>query len=160
MSKTTFALITVFMFSSSLIKAQDFSVGGGLGYGSQINTIGINFRGDVKFYKQWSITPHFNYFFNKQKGDVTEKWNAFNVDGHYFFELDQTWNVYPLFGVNFATVSEKVNDITFSNSDIGINLGFGSEYIFDRRLSGFGEIKYVISDADQLVLTFGLLFQL
>ncbi len=156
--KTTFALFIILILVSSRINAQNFSLGGGLGYGSQINNVGLNFRGDVKFYDQWSITPHFNFFFNKKKGNITKKWNALNVDGHYFFEMDPTWTIYPLFGVNIATVSEKVNDISFSNSDVGINLGFGSEYNFDRRLSGFGEVKYVISDADQLVITFGVLY--
>ena len=160
MIKTTIALITFFSLFSCRVHAQDISLGGGLGYGTQINNVGINFRGDVKFYNQWSITPHFNIFFNRKDDQVTNKWNALNVDGHYFFEIDQTWSVYPIFGVNIATVSQKINGITFSNTDVGINLGFGSEYNFDRRLSGFGELKYVISDADQLVITFGLLYLL
>ena len=152
--------MTIFVLFPFLLIAQDFSLGGGLGYGTQINNVGLNFRGDVKFDKQWSITPHFNYFFNKTEGEVIYKWNALNIDGHYFFEMDQIWTIYPLFGINFSTVSEKINDIKFSNSDVGINLGIGAEYHFDRRLSGFGEIKYVISDADQLVITLGLLFQI
>lgn len=152
--------MTIFVLFPFLLIAQDFSLGGGLGYGTQINNVGLNFRGDVKFDKQWSITPHFNYFFNKTEGEVIYKWNALNIDGHYFFEMDQIWTIYPLFGINFSTVSEKINDIKFSNSDVGINLGIGAEYNFDRRLSGFGEIKYVISDADQLVITLGLLFQI
>ena len=160
MIKTTIAIITLFSLFSFLLKAQDFSLGGGLGYGTQINNVGLNFRGDVKFDHQWSITPHFNYFFNKTEGVVTNKWNALNIDGHYFFELDQLWTFYPLFGINFSTVSEKVNDITFSNSNVGINLGIGLEYNFDRRLSGFGEIKYVLSEADQLVISLGLLYQI
>jgi len=99
-------------------------------------------------------------FFNKKNNLITKKWNAFNVDGHYYFELDRLWTIYPTFGINFATVSEKVNDITFSNAEIGINIGFGSEYRFDSRLSGFAEIKYVISDADQAVIVFGMLYQI
>ena len=148
------------MVFSFVLKAQDYSIGGGLGYGSQINTIGLNFRGDVKFHKQWSITPHFNYFFSRTKADITNKWNALNLDGHYFFEIDKGWILYPLFGINIANVSSKVNDITFTNSNVGINLGFGSEHNFDRRFSGFGEIKYVISDTNQLVITLGVLYKL
>lgn len=148
------------MLFSITLKAQEYRIGGGLGYGSQINTIGLDFRGDIKFQKQWSITPYFNYFFNKQKGDITAKWNALNVDGHYFFEMDRAWILYPLVGVNFTNFSTKINGISYSNSDVGINLGFGSEYNFDRKLSGFGEVKYVISDADQLVITFGVLYKL
>ncbi len=160
MKKTTVTIFTIIMFFSLCVKSQDFSIGGGLGYGSKINNIGLNIRGDVTFYKQWSITPHFNYFFNKKKGAITKMWNAFNVDGHYLIDIDQTWMMYPLIGINFAAVSEKVNEITFSNSDVGINVGFGSKHNFDRRLSGFGEIKYVISDTDQLVITFGILYNL
>jgi hypothetical protein len=160
MIKKPFALLIIFILFSIVLKAQDYSIGGGLGYGSQINTIGLNFRGDVKFHKQWSITPHFNYFFSRTKAEITNKWNALNVDGHYFIEIDKGWILYPLFGINIANVSSKVNDITFTNSDVGINLGFGSEYNFDRRFSGFGEAKYVISNADQLVITFGVLYKL
>ena len=159
MNKTIATIIFIFFINIFSSEGQDFRLGGGFSYGTGIKNLGLNFRGDVKFDQKWSITPHFNYFFNKKEGVVTEKWNALNVDGHYYFEIDQTSSIYPIFGLNFATVSEKVNDITFSNSDAGINLGFGSEYDFDRRLSGFGEIKYVISEADQAVITLGLLYQ-
>lgn len=160
MMKTAITFFVFFIVISSSIHAQDFRLGGGLGYGTVAKNIGINFRGDVKFNKQWSIAPHFNWFFNKKNGPITLRWNALNIDGHYFFEIDQTWVVYPILGINFATVSEKVNGITFSNSDVGINIGFGTEYNFDRRFSGFGEVKYVISDADQAVITIGVLYKI
>ena len=160
MRKSIFSLVILFMFSPAYIFAQDIRIGGGLGYGSKINNIGLNFRGDVKFPKQWSITPHFNYFFNKKKEVFTQKWNAINIDGHYFFEIDRTWLLYPLCGINFASIVEETDAITFSNSEVGINLGFGSEYYFERNISGFGEIKYVIGDADQLVINFGILYKL
>ena len=99
-------------------------------------------------------------FFNRTDNFITKKWNALNIDGHYYFKVDQSLYVYPVFGINFATVAEKVNSITFSNSEVGVNLGIGTEYFFDRRLSGFSEIKYVVSDADQLVVSFGMLFRI
>jgi hypothetical protein len=160
MIRTTFTIFVVFILLTSISHAQDVRLGGGLGYGTVIKNFGLNFRGDVKFDKHWSVTPHFNWFFNKSDGPITNRWNALNIDGHYYFEIDQTWTIYPLLGINIATVSAKINDITFSNSDIGINLGFGTEYYIDPRLSGFGEIKYVISDADQAVITLGVLYQI
>lgn len=158
--KTAITFTLFFLVFHSIIHAQDFRAGGGLGYGTVARNIGLNFRGDVKFDNQWSVTPHFNWFFNKKKGPVTKRWNALNIDGHYFFTIEKFWTVYPLAGINFATVSEKVNDITYSNTDVGINLGIGSEYSFDRRLSGFGEVKYVISTADQAVITLGVLYEI
>lgn len=153
--------LILLIFSVTLsVNAQEIRLGGGLIYGTVAKNIGLNFRGDVNFNKQWTITPNFSWFFNKKSNLITRKWNALNIDGHYNFEVDPTWYIYPILGVNLATVSEKVNNITFSNADVGINLGFGSEFYFDRRFSGFGEIKYVISDADQLVIVFGVLYQL
>lgn len=160
MIKTFIAIVAISFLSCSILYAQDFRAGGGLGYGTVAKNIGLNFRGDVKFDNQWSVTPHFNWFFNKTNGSVTKRWNALNIDGHYFFSVEKFWTVYPIVGINFATVSEKVNDITYSNFDIGINLGIGSEYNFDRRFSAFGEIKYVISDADQAVITLGVLYEI
>ena len=157
-------LISLIAFTGLLLStnthAQDVRLGAGISYGTVIKTIGFNARVDVKLDRQWSIVPHANWFLNRTNGPITNKWREFNIDGHYNFEIDQTWFLYPLFGINFATVQEKVNDITFSNSEIGANLGFGSEFIFTRQLSGFGEVKYVISDADQAVFTLGLLFLL
>ena len=160
MKKPVISILTIILFSNTISFSQDIRLGGGLGYGSRINNIGLNFRGDIKIRKHWSITPHFNYFFDKSKGAVTFKWNALNIDGHYYIDMDNTWNIYPLFGFNFASVAEKENEITFSSSDIGLNIGLGSEYYFDRRLSGFGEAKYVLGNADQLVLAVGFLYKL
>jgi outer membrane immunogenic protein len=109
---------------------------------------------------QWSIAPHINWFFNKNRNGISTRWKAFNVDGHYYLEAKNFWTIYPIAGINLATVSEKVNDITYSNFDIGINLGVGSEYSIDTNISGFGEIKYVISNADQVVIALGVLFKI
>jgi len=161
--KKIFIVITL-CFSPKLFPAvaQDYDIrgGGGLLYGTSQQNIGLNFRGDVIFFNQWSLSPHFNVFFNKKDNYVTKRWNAFNIDAHYFFELEKSWKIYPLIGFNFATISEKVNDITFSNAKIGMNIGIGTEYPFDSRLDGFGEFKYVISDADHAVITVGLLYRL
>ena len=47
-----------------------------------------------------------------------------------------------------------------SDTDIGLNIGGGATYNFTGSLSGFGEIKYVVSNYDQFVFTFGVLYHL
>lgn len=160
MLKKIFILSTFLCFSIQLLCAQDVRLGGGISYGTVIKNAGINLRSDIRLNEQWAITPHFNWFFNKKKNLTTLKWKAINIDAHYTFDMDDSWTLYPLFGINIATVTEKVADFTFSNTDIGFNLGFGSEYKLDSRLSGIGEIKYVISDADQAEITIGILYQI
>ena len=156
--KTAPAIILILLLISSISFAQEYRGGGGFSYGTVAKNAGLNFRGDIRFQNLWSVTPHFNWFFSKEKAGITKRWNALNIDGHYIFTLEEFWTIYPIAGINFATVSQKVNDITYSNFDIGINLGFGSEYNFAKRLSGFGEVKYVISNADQAVITLGVLY--
>lgn len=158
MRKTILILIGIVFTTLHVAHSQEFRAGGGLAYGSQINNIGFDFRGDIKFNPQWAFTPNFNIFLNRKDGLSTNKWNAFNFDGHYFFEIDQTWTVYPLLGLNVASVTEKINDISFSHTKVGANIGFGSEYNFGEHILGFGELKYVISNADQLVITIGMLY--
>lgn len=140
--------------------AQELSLGGGLGYGSGIQNLGINIRGDVRFNELWSVSPNFNLFFNKNNGTYTSEWKDLNIDGHLYFKLDQRWNIYPLLGLNFATVSEKEDNLTFTNSDVGLNLGLGAEFKLEKFLSGFGEAKYVASNADQVVVTVGVIYRL
>ncbi len=160
MIKKALPFLILFALSVQGLLAQDFRGGGGLVYGTVAKNVGLNFRGDVLIDRQWSISPHFNWFFNRENGPFLHRWNALNIDAHYYFEVDDTWHIYPLFGVNFATVSEKFSGVTYSNSFIGANLGAGTEYEFDERLSGFGEVKYVIGDADQAVFTLGVLYQI
>jgi len=160
MRKLSLSFFIVIVAFYSQLCAQDFRAGGGLAYGSQINTLGINFRGDVNFNNQWSITPHYNLFFNKDHGIISDRWREINIDVHYFFFDDERWKLYPLAGFNLATVSEKVNSIIFSNSYAGLNLGMGSEYHFSEQISGFGEIKYVVSNADQMVISVGVLYKI
>ena len=86
--KTAITIIILFLIFSSVSMAQEFRAGGGLGYGTVAKNIGLNFRGDIQFDKQWSVAPHFNWFFNKKSDGITKRWNAFNIDGHYYFEIE------------------------------------------------------------------------
>lgn len=158
MIKPSLTILLFFLFTSTLL-AQDFLGGGGLVYGTVAKNVGLNFRGEARFDKQWSITPSFNWFFNRNETLITHRWNSINIDAHYYFKIDDDWNAYPLFGINFANVSQKINGVVFSNSYVGANLGLGAEYLIDSRITGFGEVKYVVGDADQAVFTMGVLFQ-
>lgn len=60
--------------------------------------------------------------------------------------------MYGLAGLNITTVSPAFTDD--SETEAGINVGIGTEYYLDF-LSIYGELKYVLSDFDQLVLGAG-----
>ncbi len=159
MTKFSIAAIVLLLCSLSA-RPQAIELGGGLSYGSGINNAGVNLKGNVRIDDHWAVSPHFNFFFNRNDGMITHRWWAFNIDGHYYFEIEDLLSIYPLLGFNIGVVKENLNSINFSDTGIGMNLGGGLQYQFTDALSGFGEIKYVIGNADQLVVTVGILYRI
>ena len=154
-----FTLLTIFATTSY---AQKFLVGGGLVYGTEVDKGGIDIRGDIRFNENWAVVPNFNFFFPTSNDSYKSGFTGFNIDGHYLFGIGSGANVYPLFGLNFghSKYKNKINDTKSSNTEIGINLGGGIEYFFSSKIAGFFEVKYIISDYDQGVLGFGVLYNL
>ncbi|MCB0620041.1 MAG: hypothetical protein KDC41_15295, partial [Saprospiraceae bacterium] len=84
--------------------------------------------------------------------------STLNVDGHYLF-LNESFLVYALAGLNLAFVSVDLGAFgDASDSELGLNLGGGIQLPITDALGLLGEVKYVIGDADQLVLTVGAIF--
>lgn len=160
MSTRHFCIAAIFFMAFVSAHAQTYEAGGGLSYGSGINNMGINLRGEILFNEQLSVSSHFNFFFGRDEGMLRHKWWAFNIDGHYYFKVDDLLFLYPLLGFNIGTVKEKWNGINFSDTEIGMNLGGGLKYQFTNTITGFGEIKYVIGNADQFVVTAGVMITL
>ena len=92
--------------------------------------------------------------------EIKTNWTSINFDGHYLFPMDDDrFDVYPLAGINIAIVSVK-NDLLnldASETKVGLNLDDGGQYEINDLLTDFAEIKYVISDFDQLVIGGGIL---
>jgi len=154
------------------------SIGGGLAFGSEIEKLGINLRGYYGITEEIAAAPSFTYFFpNKldfMSGEI--KWNVWelNLDGHYTFTDSDQFSAYGLAGLNITGTSWKSeydipNFFTGQNEhyeesdsdvNIGLNLGGGGQYNLNEQLGLFGEVKYVISNYDQLVFTFGVIYGL
>jgi len=90
-------------------------------------------------------------------------WFEFNANGHYKFLAEEGMSVYGLAGLNYVSISVDIPSFngsgggSVSNSEIGLNLGGGAEFDVDFA-NIYGELKYVLSNADQLVLSAGLRF--
>jgi hypothetical protein len=112
---------------------------------------GVMFRNDLDFGVQgrWtgrggdrlSIVPQFGYFFDDEFFDI-------NLDAHLALGGQEKTSFYALGGVNWLT--------DFDDSEIGVNLGGGLAHPLSGSITGFLEVKYVISDADGLALQAGI----
>ncbi len=147
-------------------QAQAQEVGGSLIFGSEIENLGIRADGAYDINEQFRGAADITFFFPKSIGTNTDwTWWAINVNGHYKFPVEGDVGLYGLAGLNFATIrvkSEFTNPInnqtstnTSSNSEVGLNIGGGVEYPMDFG-NLFGELKYTVSDLDQLEINAGV----
>lgn len=125
-------------------KQGESSVGFNLGYAfdTENATLGIDYR--YSFTNAFRIAPSLSYY-TKSSG-----LSAFVIDAnvHYLFPLSDQFYFYPLAGLNLAFWDYKYLDDT--ESELGINIGLGGEFLVSEQVSLGLELKYVaISDADQ-----------
>lgn len=166
---TTFlftALFAILLFTDS--HAQFVKAGAGLMYGSEIEQLGI--RGDAVYQinEEFRVVGDLGFYFPDKTdfgggASFTVTWWELNANGNYIFHADaeQGLTAYALGGLNFTTIRVKsdTGSTSSSNSDteVGLNIGAGIEYGLDFA-ELFGELKFVLSDADQLNIGAGLRF--
>ena len=93
---------------------------------------------------------------------LAEQHGFFLKRGAYLKPLNDKFTVYGLAGLNFTSwsVDHKIVgfDIGGGGTNLGVNVGGGSYLNINDKMKGFGELKYVIGNFDQLVLNVGVLF--
>ncbi len=150
------ALSISYQFANAQAKS---SIGVGFIYASEIDQPGFNFRGDFKVGSGWAITPDICFYFPEKNGTWKTTFSEFNVNAHYVFSMSSAVGFYPLMGFNFTSVKVKETSTDFkdSNNEFGMNIGMGLEWYFNNRITGFSEVKYVVSDYDHAVIALGVL---
>ncbi len=147
-------------FAHAQIKA-----GGGLSLGTDANGgdlgVGVHLRGVYEINPEWRGALDLNFFF---VDDPLSFWDL-NTNANYVFLNNETSMLYALAGLNIATVKVSLDlgpfggNVSESATEVGLNIGGGGELVLSDQINGFGEIRYVLGDADQLVLTAGILYK-
>ena len=153
-------IIALAFFAKTDAFAQEgqFKVGGGLAFGTEVEAIGIQAGATYGFTDEISAGADFIIFFPENID-----WFEFNANGHYKFVAEDDMSVYALAGLNYTSLSVDVPNFggfgggSVSSSEIGLNLGGGAEFNVDFALI-YAELKYVVSNADQLGISGGLRF--
>ncbi len=141
----TISLSLLFTLLSLPMMAQ-IGLGGGLVYGNEVSKIGVTAKGKIVVSEMLAISPNFTYFLIKD-GDLS----TFNGDVHYLMNFGDNFGFYPFVGLNIAKGG---------GTEVGLNLGAGAEIMIQDNMAVFGEVKYILSDFDQLVLAIGVLYYL
>jgi len=165
MKKVTCILFVAFIsLAFSNIATAQISVGGGLAFGTEVEELGIQAGGVYTINEDFRAGADFIYYLTGDDSDFGANftWWEFNANGHYLFLSEEDMIVYALGGLNFASFSYDFNFEGFgggsvSETEIGLNVGAGIEYGLGFA-DLYGELKYALSSADQLVLSAGLRF--
>ncbi len=167
----TVALGLIFM--TSKVQGQA-AVGGGLAFGTEIESVGINLNGTYMITEEIALAPSLIYWIPKAYlADFKLKWFEVDLNGHYYFDIGGNIKPYALAGLNFSFITFPVADWTggwFGGSfetknktttKVGLNLGGGVEFDIDAPIKPFGQLNYTIIDSfDQLVIMAGVRFPL
>lgn len=150
-----FALSFAFQ-SASYAQNSTTKLGVGVVYGDDVESAGIDVNATFRVAPRVAIAPSVNIYFPDEDETGLDSFWAANIDGHYIFVADNDFHLYGLGGLNLAIIDPVIGD---SDSELGINLGIGGE-VHLQSFSIFSELKYVVGDADQVVLGLGARFPL
>lgn len=147
--------------------------GGGLAYGTEIESPGINLNGTYLVTENIALAPSVIYYFPKSYyRDFKLKWLEVGLNGHYYFNTTGIVKPYALAGLNFSFITVPTYDFSSffggsgevenkTTTKIGLNLGGGAEFEINSPIKPFGQLSYsIIGDFDQLVIIAGVRFPL
>jgi opacity protein-like surface antigen len=152
---TVFCMAAILGIASET-KAQ-LSIGGGVGYGTDVEEIGLQVRAIYGLTDNIRVGGDFLYYL--VSGDGLSLYET-NLNGHYAFANTDKFIGYGLVGLNLLTARVSIFGISGSTSEVGLNVGAGGQVKFTDKISGLLEAKYAIGDAGQAVIGLGLLFSL
>lgn len=143
-------------------------IGGMLAYGSEIENIGIGANAEFPIMENLTVAPSFIFYLPKDEDVVKMNMWEINANAHYYFISIDNLSFYGLGGLNYSHVKVEtdfgsflgIGDTSSSEGKIGFNLGAGANFDLGKNWLPFAELKYVVSDFDQIVLAAGVRFNL
>lgn len=152
----TLCLLTVLAFT---VQAQT-RLGAGLAWGSDVEDLGLGINGEFFVKENISINPGLIFYFVDDRGNDRLDWWELNINGNFYFAQEGSVAFYGIGGLNLTTVAIENDFVDDSDTELGINLGIGSNFDVGGSVMPYAELKYVLGDWDQLVLFFGAKFNL
>ena len=151
-------IVAVIAFFICTLAAADLSaqkIGVFLGYGTEVEELGIGVNGEFGINDKVSITPSFIYWFPEDP----ISWWELNANVNYYFSTAGTANFYGLAGLNLFGYNYDIEGVD-GGTEVGLNIGAGANFDIGKNWEPFAELKFVLGDADQLGLFFGGKFKI
>jgi hypothetical protein len=152
------ALTTSFM-STEVFAQISNRVGPMLAFASgDIDETGIGVAAEFGVAQKVSIAPQLILYFPGNDTNLLE----INFNANYYFFNEDMFEFYGLGGINFARFSYEVpgRNERDANTELGINLGVGTNFEVTKKVIPFAELRLTIGDFDQVVLGLGVKFKI
>jgi len=159
---TIVMVITASAFNSAYAQKISNRVGPMLALASgDVDETGLGVVGEFGVASKMSIAPQFILYFPGNNQSFFE----LNANLNYYFFAQDVFELYGLGGLNFARYGYEYNNgqgntVKDSNSEIGLNLGIGSNFQLGKTFVPFAELRFTLGDYDQFVLGLGVKFNL
>lgn len=121
-----------------------------------VDETGIGIVAEFGVAQKIAIAPQFILYFPGNDQSFFE----LNLNGNYYFFNQDVFELYGLGGLNFARYAYDGPAGEFSNSELGLNLGIGTNFQVGKSFVPFAELRFTIGEYDQLALGLGVKFNL
>ncbi|HRI58499.1 MAG TPA: outer membrane beta-barrel protein, partial [Saprospiraceae bacterium] len=148
--KINHILLTLILMAGIQLAANaQLRLGAGLGYGTDIEELGLQLRGVYTISDPWRGAADFVFYFDGVE-DLSI-WEL-NLNAHYAFITDEKKTVYALAGLNFLKFNYDASSTFADNSDTGLNLGAGLELPISGPFEFFSEARITLGGSDQFFI--------
>lgn len=147
-------LTLVALVATGLTASAQHGVGVQLGYGSKTERLSLGAKYQYSFTKNWRAEAAFDYTFAPKNSSF---WTL-GVNAHYIFQLEKDFSVYPTVGLYNAHVSAGSGEFSSSDNELGVALGGGAQYHFNKKFTGFFEAKYMTAYEGQAGIFAGVVY--
>ena len=159
MKKLIFAagfIVALVAFASPAYSQINSRVGAVISFtGGDVDETGFGVVGEFGVAQKVSIAPQLIFYF-PDNFDFFE----LNLNANYYFFNQNIFEMYGLGGLNFSRVGYEVAGEKESDSELGLNLGIGTNFQLGKKVVPFAEFRFTIGEYDQIALGLGVKFNL
>ena len=125
--------------------------------GGDFDETGVGIVGEFGVAQKVSIAPQLIFYFPGNDVSLFE----LNLNGNFYFYNKDVFELYGMGGLNFTRVGwEDAAGENDSNSEIGLNLGIGTNFELGKKFVPFAEFRFTLGEYDQVALGLGVKFNL
>ena len=164
MKKLFVVIIAILLVGSFQETKAQFTVGAGLGYATDISSLGISANVGYEIDETWEATGSYTHFLEKDY----VKWSAVDFNANYnISEIENLGKFYAIGGINITTVkldipglSEFLGSSSTSESNFGVNIGAGLKVDLSEKMILAPEMTYSISSGSYLRIGAKLMYRI